>query len=82
VTTSDPRAIDTEPAEKITLEDLKHRAGQVKDLAVTETKSAVSSALDTSEVKTLLMIAGVVVVAASVAFFLGARTARFRPDDF
>lgn len=64
-----------EPVERITLDDLKHRAEQVKDLAVVETKTAAASVLDTNEAKTLMIIAGVVVLAASVAFFLGARSA-------
>lgn len=80
--TPDPTTPQTPPAERITLDDIKHRAGQVKDLAVTETKSAVASVIDTNETKTLLIIAGVVVVAASLAFFLGARSAssRYRVD--
>jgi len=71
-----------EPVEKITLDDLKHRAEQVKDLAVTETKTAVSNVLDTNEAKTLMIVAGVVIVAASIAFFLGTRSVRIPVDDF
>ena len=70
-----PKPDAAPPVERITLDDLKHRAGQVKDLAVTETKTAVATALDTNEAKTLMIIAGVVVLAASLAFFLGARSA-------
>ena len=73
-----PKPDAAPPVERITLDDLKHRAGQVQDLAVTETKSAVASVLDTNEAKTLMIIAGVVVLAASVAFFLGARSAGSR----
>ena len=73
---------DTQPVERITLDDLKHRAEQVKDLAVTDAKSAVASVIDTNETRTLLIIVGVVVVAASIAFFLGARSVRGPLDDF
>jgi len=70
------------PAERITLDDLKHRAEQVKDLAVSDAKDAVATAFDTSEVRTLLIAAGVIVAVASVAFFLGTRAVRIPRDDF
>ena len=70
------------PAERITLDDLKHRAEQVKDLAVSDAKDAVATAFDTSEVRTLLIAAGVVVAVASIAFFLGTRAVRIPRDDF
>jgi hypothetical protein len=72
----------SEPAERITLDDLKHRAEVVKDLAVTDTKSAVAAVLDTNETKTLLIVAGVVIAVASIAFFLGTRSVRLPADDF
>jgi len=80
VTTPDTNA--PLPAERITLDDLKHRAEQVKDLAVSDAKDAVATAFDTSEVRTLLIAAGVVVAVASIAFFLGTRAVRIPRDDF
>jgi len=79
VTTPDTNA--PLPAERITLDDLKHRAEQVKDLAVSDAKDAVATAFDTSEVRTLLIAAGVVVAVASIAFFLGTRAVRIPRDD-
>ncbi len=80
MTTPDSRA--PLPAERITLDDLKHRAEQVKDLAVNDARDAVATAFDTSEARTLLFAAGVVVAIASIAFFLGARSVRCPMDDF
>lgn len=71
----------TQPAPRITLDDLKHRAESIKDLAVTDTKSAVNRVLDTDATKTLMMVAGVVLVAASFAYFLGTRTGRGSSSD-
>jgi hypothetical protein len=66
---------DTTPAtERITLDQIKHRAEAVKDLAVSDAKATVSAALDTDATRTLFMIAGIVVVAASMAFYLGSHS--------
>ncbi len=66
---------DTEPqAPRVSLDDLKHRAETIKDLAVTEAKQTVDMVVDENATRTLLIMAGLVVVAASVAFFLGSRT--------
>jgi len=64
------------PAEKITLDDVKHRAEAVKDLAVTDTKAALHKVVADDAVKTLLLVAGTVVVVASLAFMLGASSQR------
>lgn len=61
---------------RITIEDVKHRAEAVRDLAATEARSAVDKVVDDSAGRTLLIMAGLVVVAASVAFYLGARAVR------
>jgi len=79
VTTPDPNA--AVPAERITLDDLKHRAEQVKDLAVQDAKSAVGAVVDTSEARTLMIMVGVAVAVASIAFFLGTRSVRLPSDD-
>jgi hypothetical protein len=62
--------------EPITLEQIKHRAEGIKDLAVVETKDAVGRVLHEDATKTLLVVAGIVVVAASLAYFLGSRAGR------
>lgn len=61
---------------RVTLDDLRHRAEDVKTKAVAEAKGAVDVVMGESSVKTLLVVAGVVVVAASIAFYLGSRAAR------
>lgn len=66
------------PAEKITLDDLKDRVDKVKNLTVSETKRVSADVLETNAARTLMIVAGVVVVAASFAFYLGSTT-RPRP---
>ncbi len=71
----------TQSAERITLDQIKHRAEAVKELAVSDAKSTVSAVLDTDATRTLFMVAGIVVVAASLAFYLGARTRPTIPSE-
>lgn len=61
---------------RVTLDDLRHRAEDVKSKAVAEAKGAVDVVMGESSTKTFLIVAGVVVVAASIAFYLGSRAAR------
>lgn len=71
------------PAEpNITIEDLKHRVETVRDLAVTEAKQTVDKVVDENATRTLLVMAGIVVLAASVAFYLGSRVVAQRSSDF
>jgi hypothetical protein len=60
----------------ISIDDIRSRAEAVKTKAVSEAKGAVDAVVGEENGRTLLMIAGVVVVAASLAFFLGARSGR------
>lgn len=69
---SDSRA-NTGPVERITLDDIKHRAETVKDLAVSDVKAAVGRVVSEDATRTLLIVAGVVVAAASIAYVLGSR---------
>lgn len=62
-----------EPEERITLDQLKHRAEAVRDLATTEVKEVAAEIAEAEVTKTLLIVAGVVIVAASLAFYLGTR---------
>jgi hypothetical protein len=66
----------TPPAERITLDQIVHRAEEVKAMAVTDVKSSVAEVLDSNETRTLLMVAGLVVFAASMAFYLGSRAGK------
>ncbi len=65
-----------EPMDRISLDDLKHRAEAVRDLAVSDTKDAVARVLHQEATRTLLIVAGIVVLAASVSYLLGSRNAR------
>lgn len=64
------------PAEQVTLDELKQRAEQVKDLAVSDTKQVVREVYAQDVTRAALVAVGVVVVAASLAYFLGTRAAR------
>lgn len=66
----------TEMEPRVTLDDLRHQAEAVKTKAVSEAKSAVDTIIGQDTTRTLLMVAGIVVVAASLAFFLGSRSGR------
>lgn len=75
----DDRDLTIEP--RITIEDVKRRAETVRDLAVAEVKETADKVVDESAGRTLLIMAGVVVLAASVAFYLGTRSVISRIDD-
>ena len=64
------------PEERVTLEQLKLRAEKVSGLAVSESKRLANDVYEENFSKTVLIVVGVVVVAASLAYFLGARAAR------
>ena len=66
--------VGPEPVAKITVDDLKHRAEAVKDIAIVQTKEGVSAVVEDNATRTLLIMAGVVIVAASLAFYLGSAT--------
>lgn len=66
-------ANETLPAERVTVDDIRHRLDSVKSLAVEEAKAAADTVLG-DNTRTLVMVAGLVVIAASLAFFLGAKS--------
>lgn len=76
-------AIDPAPdaTPRITLDDVKHRAEAVKNLAVSDAKSAVATVTQTDAATKVLIAVGIVVAVASVAYFLGSRAACGRADD-
>lgn len=71
-----PKPADTPAPERVTLDDIKHRAEAVKDLAVSDAKEAVGRVISDDATRTLLIVAGVVVAVASVAYLLGSRSGR------
>jgi hypothetical protein len=64
--------------ERITIDDIRHRAEYVKAQAITEARGSADAVLGDNGTRTLVMVAGLVVVAASLAFFLGSRSGRAR----
>ena len=64
------------PEERVTLEQLKHRAEVVSDLAISESKRVAGDIYEQDVSKAVLVAVGVVVVAASVAYYLGVRSGR------
>jgi hypothetical protein len=71
----------TEIAPRITLDDVKHRAAAIKDLAVSDAKDAVAKVTEADLTKKVLIVAGVVIFAASFAYYLGSRAGRGRVED-
>ncbi len=66
---------------KITIDDIKHRAEVITDMAVTDAKEAVAAVAGTDAAKKVMIAVGVVLAVASVAYFMGSRAARARIDD-
>lgn len=64
------------PAERVSIDEIKHRAEEIQDLAVTESKRLVSEVYEQNMTRAALVAVGVVLVAASVAYLLGRATAR------
>ena len=58
------------PEERITVEDLKHKALAIQQVATEEVKRAVG----TSTVRAVLVGAAVVAIALSLAYYVGSRT--------
>jgi hypothetical protein len=66
------------PEERVTLEQLKHRAETITDLATSETKRVASEVAEQNLTKAAIVVVGVVLVTVSVAYFLGTRAGRRR----
>lgn len=81
MTSSAGGTVDT-ASERVTLEDVKHRAEAVRDLAITEARGAAERVLHEDATKTLLVAAGAVVVIVSLAYYLGTRAGSRRPAPF
>ena len=64
------------PEERVTTDELKQRVEQIQDMALTQTKQVVHDVYEQNVTRAALVALGVVVVAASVAYYLGTRAAR------
>jgi hypothetical protein len=64
------------PEERVTIDELKQRAEQVQDLALSRTKRVVHDVYEQDVTRAALVALGVVVVAASLAYYLGTRVSR------
>jgi hypothetical protein len=71
----------TPPVERVTLDDIRHRAEAVKRQAVSEARKTVDDAIGPDNVRTLVIVAGLVLVAASLAFYLGSRSGKAAMAD-
>jgi hypothetical protein len=66
------------PEERITLDDIKHRTEEIKDLAVSQTKDAAARVMAMDATRKALIVAGVAVAVISLAFLMGTRSGRDR----
>jgi hypothetical protein len=72
--TSQPLYIPLE--ERVSLDEIKQRATTIQDLAVVQAKEVVHEVYEQDVTRAALVALGVVVVAASFAYYLGRRAAR------
>jgi hypothetical protein len=64
------------PAERVSLDEIKQRVGTIQDLAVTQAKDVATEVWEKNVTRALIVGVGVVVVAASLAYFLGQQAGR------
>jgi pheromone shutdown protein TraB len=64
------------PAERVSLDELKQRVGQIQDMALVQSKQVVREVYEQNVTRAVLVAVGVVVVAASIAYFLGTRASK------
>jgi len=64
------------PEERVSLDEIKQRVGEIQDLAVVQTKELVQEVYEQNVTRALIVAVGVVVVAASLAYFIGTRAAK------
>ena len=76
---ADPRQpLYVAPEERVTLEQLKDRARKISDQAVSQSKRIASDIAEENLTKAALVAVGVVLLAASLAYFLGNRAGAAR----
>ncbi len=64
------------PEERVSLDEIKQRAGTIQNLAVVQAKEVVHEVYEQNVTRAALVALGVVVVAASLAYYIGTRAAR------
>jgi len=64
------------PQERVSLDELKQRVGQIQDLALVQSKQLVHEVYEQNVTRAALVALGVVVVAASIAYFMGRQASR------
>ena len=65
------------PSERVSLDELKQRVGQIQDMALVQSKQVVHEVYEQNVTRAVLVAVGVVVVAASIAYFLGTRASKY-----
>jgi hypothetical protein len=64
------------PEERVSLDEIKSHAEKIQDLALTQTKQVVHDVYEQNVTRAALVALGVVLVAASIAYYLGTRASR------
>jgi hypothetical protein len=64
------------PEERVTIDELKQRVGQIQDLALSRTKQVAYEVYEQDITRAALVAVGAVIVGASVAYFVGSRACR------
>jgi hypothetical protein len=64
------------PEERVSLDEIKQRAGTIQDLAVVQAKEVVNEVYTQNVTRAAIVALGVVLVAASLAYYMGRQAAR------
>lgn len=64
------------PEERVSLDEIKSHAEKIQNLAIMQGKQIVHDVYEADVARALLVAVGVVVVAASLAYYLGTRVSR------
>jgi hypothetical protein len=64
------------PEERVSLDEIKQRAIAIQDLAVVQVKDVAHEIYEQNITRAAMVALGVVLVAASIAYFVGSRAAR------
>jgi len=76
--TSGNTPADNTPDRRVSLDEIRHKAESVKSQAIREVRDATDTVVQSKEGQTLAIVVGIVVLAASFAFFLGSRSSAAR----
>jgi hypothetical protein len=64
------------PEERVSLDEIKQRATEIQNLAVVQVKDVAHEIYEQNITRAAMVALGVVLVAASIAYFVGSRAAR------